>query len=215
MAHPRTLIVTDQRAADALTNTTSLRHLVPFLGRSLSVSDAARETGEKANTTLKRVQRFVDMGLLEVVDAQPRAGRPMKLYRSTAEVFFVPFEVTHSESLETALAERDAYWERLLRRNVVRGRREALGEWGTRFYRDARGRLQVQTAVTPDANASTLDGDAPATLSLWRDQLQLDFADAKELQREMFSLVQRYQRRTGAQRYVVRMGLAPILEDVE
>ncbi|MDT3681511.1 MAG: hypothetical protein ROY82_03385 [Truepera sp.] len=213
-AQARTLIITDQRAADALTNSASLRHLMPFLGRTRSVSEAARETGEKPNTTLKRAQRFVALGLLEVVGTRPRAGRGIKLYRSTADVFFVPFEVTHSESLEVALAERDAYWERLLRRNVVRGRREALGEWGTRFYRDARGRLQVQTAVTPDANASTLDADAPATLSLWRDQLMLDFADAKELQREMFALVQRYQRRTGAQRYVIRMGLAPILEDV-
>lgn len=210
----RTLIVTDERAADALTNPTSLRHLAPFLGRSLSVAEAARESGEKPNTTLKRVARFVKLGLVEVDRTERRAGRPIKYYRSTADVFFVPFEITRSESLEAALAERDAYWEVLLRRNVVRGRREALGEWGTRFYRDRRGRLQVQSAVTPAANATTLDPAAPATLSLWRDQLQLDFADAKELQREMFELVQRYQRRTGAQRYLVRMGLAPVLEDV-
>ncbi|MBW7915617.1 MAG: ArsR family transcriptional regulator [Trueperaceae bacterium] len=209
----RTLIVTDERAADALTNPTSLRHLAPFLGRVSSVSAAARESGEKPNTTLRRVHRFASLGLVEVAATEPRAGRPIKLYRSTADVFFVPFEVTHSESLEAALAERDHYWERMLRRNVVRGRREALGEWGTRFYRDRKGRLQVQTAVTPDANATTLDPGAPATLSLWRDQLQLDFADAKELQREMFALVQRYQRKSGAQRYLVRMGLAPILGD--
>lgn len=211
----RTRIITGAQAADALTSPASLRHLAPFIGRTVSVTTAAQESNEKANTTLKRVQRFVNLGLVEVAGTVPRAGRPMKLYRSTAEVFFVPFEVTHSESLEAALAERDAYWERLLRRNVVRGRREALGEWGTRFYRDRRGRLQVQTAVTPDVNATTLDAEAPATLSLWRDQVQLDFADAKELQREMFALVQRYQRHTGSQRYVVRMGLAPVLEEVE
>ncbi len=208
----RTLIVTDERAAEVLTDPTTLRQIAPFLGRTLSVGEAARETGEKANTTLKRVQRFEQLGLLEVAEAVPRAGRAVKRYRSTADVFFVPFEATHAESLEAALAERDAYWERLLRRNVVRGRREALGDWGTRFYRDERGHLQVQTAVTPEANATTLDADAPATLSLWRDQLQLDFADAKELQREMFALVQRYQRRSGAQRYLVRMGLAPVLD---
>src|SRR5690606_40272162 len=126
---------------------TTLRHLAPFLGRTLSVSEAARETGEKANTTLKRVQRFVEMGLLEVVGERKRAGRPVKLYRTVADVFFVPFEATHSESLEAALAERDAYWEAMLRRNVVRARSERLGTWGTRFYRDRRGRLQVQPAV--------------------------------------------------------------------
>lgn len=213
-AGARTLIITDPDAADVLTRPTTLHQLAPFLGRALSVTQAARETGAKPNTTLRRVQRFLKLGLLEVAAEAPRAGRATKLYRASAEVFFVPFEVTHAESLEAALAERDAYWERLLRRNVVRGRREALGNWGTRFYRDARGRLQVQTAVTPDVNATTLDPDACATLSLWRDQLQLDFADAKALQREMFALVQRYQKRTGAQRYVVRMGLAPVLEEV-
>jgi len=209
----RILVVTDERAADALTDPTSLRHLAPFLGRTSSVAAAARESGEKPNTTLKRVRRFVALGLVEVARVEPRAGRPVQLYRSAADVFFVPFEVTHSESLEAALAERDLYWERMLRRNVVRGRREALGDWGTRFYRDRKGRLQVQTAVTPDANATTLEPAAPATLSLWRDQLQLDFADAKELQREMFALVQRYQGKSGSQRYLVRMGLAPILDE--
>jgi len=211
----RTLMVTAGDAAEALTDPKTLRHLAPFLGRTASVSEAARESGEKPNTTLKRVQRFLELGLLEVVGERKRAGRPVKLYRTVADVFFVPFEATHAESLEAALAERDAYWEAMLRRNVVRARRERLGTWGTRFYRDARGRLQVQTAVTPDVNATTLDPDGPAVLSLWRDQLTLDFADAKELQREMFALVQRYNKRQGSQRYLVRMGLAPVLDDHE
>lgn len=206
----QTRIITEPAAADALTDPTTLRHLAPFLGRTLSVSEAAAESGEKTNTTLKRVQRFVALGLLQIVGERKRAGRPIKLYSTVADIFFVPFEATHAESLEAALAERDAYWEAMLRRNVVRTRSERLGVWGTRFYRDGRGRLQVQTAVTPDANATTLDLDAPATLSLWRDQLTLDFEDAKELQREMFALVQRFQRRSGSQRYLVRMGLAPV-----
>ena len=60
-----TLIVTDEGAAEALTDPRSLRLLPPFLGRAMSVGEAARETGEKANTTLRRVQRFVRLGLLE------------------------------------------------------------------------------------------------------------------------------------------------------
>lgn len=208
-------IVHDSAAADALTNPTSLRHLAPFLGRAVSISEAAKESGAKPNTTLKRAQRFIDLGLLEVVGERPRAGRPIKLYRTVADTFFVPFEATHAESLEAALKERDAYWEELLRHNVVRARSERLGTWGTRFYRDSRGRLQVQTAVTPDANVTTLDAEGPAALSLWRDQLMLDFADAKALQREMFDLVKRYQQKRGAQRYVVRMGLAPVIRDDE
>src|SRR5690606_17907462 len=123
----RSLTVRDARAAEALVDPTTLRHLAPFLGRDRSVAEAARETGEKPNTTLRRVRRFVDMGLLRVWREVPRAGRPVKRYRAVADVFFVPFDATGAESLEAALAERDAYWERLLRRNVVRGRMEALG----------------------------------------------------------------------------------------
>ncbi len=189
-----------------------LRHLAPFLGRPCSVGEAASETGERPNTVLKRVRRFEGLGLLRVVGRIPRSGRAMKLYRTTADLFFVPFEATAAESLESALAERDLYWERLLRHNVVRSRVEALGSWGTRVYRDGRGRLQVQTAVTPEENATTLDPDGPAVLSAWRDSVTLDFEDAKDLQREMFDLLMRYQQKAGAQRYIVRLGLAPVLE---
>ena len=203
-------MVRDAAAAELLMNPTTLRQLAPFLGEARSVSDAASETGDLPNTVLKRVERFLAAGLLEVAESVPRRGRPIKRYRTTADLFFIPFEVTAAESLEASLAERDAYWERLLRRNVVRARMEALGTWGTRVYRDGRGRLQVQTAVTPEANATTLDPGAPAVLSSWRDSVMLDFEDAKSLQREMFELLMRYEQKQGAQRYIVRLGLAPV-----
>jgi hypothetical protein len=50
----------------------------------------------------------------------------------------------------------------------------------------------------------------PAALSAWRDQVWLDHRDAKALQRDLFALLQRYQPR-GAQRYVVHVGLAAVL----
>ncbi len=206
-------VIRDPAAAELLMNPTTLRQLAPFLGRSRTVSRAAEEAGELANTVLKRVRRFRAAGLLEVAGAVARRGRPMKLYRTTADLFFVPFEATAAESLEASLAERDAYWERLLRRNVVRARMEALGTWGTRVYRDERGRLQVQTAVTPEADATTLDADAPAVLSSWRDSVTLDFDDAKALQREMYALLLRYEQKQGAQRYIVRLALAPVRGD--
>jgi hypothetical protein len=208
----RITVVRDPAAARWLLRPAGLRQIEPFLGVDRSVSEAAAATGEKANTVLRRVTRLRQLGLIEVVGTVRRAGRPIRRYRTTADVFFVPFEATGADDLESAIAERDAYHERLLRRNVVRARAEAMGSWGTRVYRDERGRLQVQTAVAPDANATLLDDDMPAALSAWRDQLELDFEDAKALQRELFDLVLRYARRTGAQRYVVHVGLAPILD---
>jgi hypothetical protein len=207
----RVQIVRDPGVARALVRPSGLRQLAPFIGAPRTVSEVARETGEKPNTVLRRVERLLARGLLEVADERRRAGRPLRRYRATADVFFVPFEATGADDLEAALADRDAYWERLLRRHVVRARSEAMGVWGTRIYRDARGRVQVQTAVSPDANASMLDDGMPAALSAWRDQVWLDHADAKAFQRELYELVQRYQRARGAQRYVVHVGLAAIV----
>lgn len=209
---PSILTVQEREAADILTNPHTLRLLEPFLDRERSVSDAARETGTKPNTMLARVKRFVNLGLLKVAREVPRKGRAIKLYRSSAACFFVPYEATSAETLEAALASRDAYWEELLRKGVVRARTEDVGSWGTRIYRDARGRLQVQAAVTPETNYTTLDPEGPAVLSAWRDAVYLDFGDAKTLQVEMFSLLKRYQQKRGAQRYILRLGLAPIRE---
>ncbi|MDZ7801278.1 MAG: hypothetical protein U5K81_10870 [Trueperaceae bacterium] len=211
----RRRVIRDPAAAAWLLDPRTLRHLEPFLSRAATVAEAAAALGEKPNTVLKRVQRAVTVGLLEVAAFEPRRGRPVKRYRTTADVFFVPFEASAAATPEEALAQRERGYERLLRRNVVRARSEALGTWGTRIYRDARGRLQIQMAVQPDANVTTLDPDAPAALSAWRDHLQLDHQDAKALQREMFALLSRYQRKTGPQRYVLHLGLAPVLEEPE
>jgi hypothetical protein len=203
-------IITGTEAADVLTQPTTLRQLEPFLARSLTVTEAAKETGEKANTVLSRVRRFVKLGLLEVAQDIKRKGRSIKKYRTTADVFFVPYEATSAETLEGAMAERDAYWEALLRKSVVKARVEDVGSWGTRIYRDERGRLQIQAAITPDKNYTMLDKNRPAVLSSWRDSVYLDYEDAKTLQREMFELLKKYQQKQGAQRYIVRLGIAPI-----
>jgi hypothetical protein len=206
----RTEVVRDEARARLLLDPRTRRQLEPFLGATASVGEAARRQRAKPNTVLKRVRRFLEAGLLELAGTEPRRGRPIRRYRAVAEVFFVPFEASAAPDLEQALAEREGWLERLLRRSVVRARREALGVWGTRIYRDGRGRVQVQMAVRPDTDADVLDPGEPAVLSAWRDGLELDYEDAKALQRELVDLLQRYQRRRGAQRYVVHLGLAPI-----
>jgi hypothetical protein len=212
-APPRTDVVRDGARARLLLDPRSRRQLEPFLGATASVTEAARLQRAKPNTVLRRVRRFVEAGLLEVAETVARRGRPIRRYRAVAEVFFVPFEASAAADLEQALAEREGWLERLLRRSVVRARREALGVWGTRIYRDARGRVQVQMAVRPDSDADVLDAGEPAVLSAWRDGLELDYEDAKTLQRELVDLLHRYQRKRGAQRYVVHLGLAPIAPD--
>lgn len=203
-------MVSDRDQARLLLDARTRAQLAPFLARPLAVGEAARLAGEKPNTVLRRVQRFLAAGLLEVAETVPRRGRPIRRYRTIADVFFVPFEASAAEDLEAALAEREAWVATVLRRAVVRARREAIGVWGTRIYRDDRGRVQVQMAVRPDADAEPPGPEGPAVLSAWRDALELDYPDAKALQRELFELLQRYQAKRGAQRYVIHLGLAPV-----
>ncbi len=203
-------MVSDPEQARLLLDARTRAQLAPFLARPLAVGEAARRAGEKPNTVLRRVQRFLAAGLLEVAETVPRRGRPIRRYRTIADVFFVPFEASAAEDLEAALAEREAWVATVLRRAVVRARREAIGVWGTRIYRDERGRVQVQMAVRPDVDAEPPGPEGPAVLSAWRDALELDYPDAKALQRELFELLQRYQAKRGAQRYVIHLGLAPV-----
>ncbi len=207
---PSIRIITDAKAADTLINPKTLRMLEPFLANDCSILKAANKTGVKANTVLSRVKRFMDYGLIRITKEEKRAGRAIKHYRSTADIFFVPYEATTAESLETMMAERERYWERLLRKAVVETRSEDLGTWGTRIYKDSRGRLQVQTAINPEENYSMLDQNQAALLSSWRDSVYLDFDDAKTLQSEMFELLKRYQQKSGSQRYIIRLGMAAI-----
>lgn len=210
MTEMKSLTVTEPAVAAALMNPRTLRQLEPFLNCERTVLEAARESGVKPNTMLARVKRFVTLGLLVVAREVPRAGRAVKVYRTSAESFFVPYEITPSETLEVSMQERERYWERLLRKNVVRVRSEDVGSWGTRIYRDTRGRLQVQAALTPVQNYTMLAPERPAALSAWRDAIYLDFDEAKALQREMFDLLKKYQQKSGAQRYILHLGLAPI-----
>lgn len=203
----------DARWATWLLDARTRRHLEPFFGAARSVGEAAAAQREKPNTVLRRVERYLAAGLLRVAGERSRRGRPIRLYRTVADAFFVPYEATTAESLEEALATREAWVEGTFKRAVVKARWEALGPWGTRIYRDDAGALQVQMAVRPDVDASTLDAHEPAVLSAWRDGVYLDFDDAKELQRALYELLERYLGRRGAQRYVVHVGMAPLTHD--
>ena len=206
------VVIRDSALADLLTNPAILKQLEPFLGQESSIGEAARLTGTKPNSMLARVNRWEKLGLLGVTRVKRRSGKPIRYYRTTADAWFIPFDTTSAESLEAGLGERDSYWEDRLRHSVVTAREQQVGTWGTRVYRDPRGRLQFQMAVSPERNWTSLSADQPAVLAAWRDGLYLDFDDAKQLQRELFDLLLRYQGKNGAQRYLLRLGLAPLAE---
>ena len=209
----RTKTITSEEAATVLIDLKHAKRLAPFFKTARNIQSVAEETSLKANTLLRQVYHYVDLGILEVAKEEKRNGRAIKYYQTTADVFFVPYEVTSSETLEVALAQRDRYYLDILRKNVVKARLDDIGVYGTRIYVDERDNLQMHTAVTPEDNTLQLDDGYTAALSAWRDTLFLDYEDAKKLQNEMYALIRQYQHKQGAQQYILRLGLAPIVED--
>lgn len=196
-----------------LTDPASLQQFLPFLGRECSVRDAAGETGAKPNSVLWRVKRWQDLGLIEVTRKVPRGGRAVKLYRSVADCFFVPFEVMSAESMEAAMASLDRRWEDALRRAVVRARRDALQGGGYEVSRDGRGVPRVTSVRAPCEAYDPLEPNEPAAVSSWHESVHLTFEQAKALQAELLGLLARYAQEQGSQQYLVRLGLAPLLKE--
>lgn len=92
--------VTDPRQAQLLTDPRSKEFFKPFLARERSVKEAADELGQSLNTTLYRVKVMLDAQLIRVVGTRRRAGRAIKVYRSTHDAYFVPFALTPYATLE-------------------------------------------------------------------------------------------------------------------
>lgn len=78
--------------------------LQPFLGRENTVVRAAAELGCEPSAMLYRVRRMHSLGILRVVREERRAGRPVKVYRSVHEGYFVPTEVMRYDDLRHRVA---------------------------------------------------------------------------------------------------------------
>jgi hypothetical protein len=88
----RVVVVRDHLGVDLLLKLTSTRCLGPFMREEHTLGTAAAELEMPASSLAYYVQRFVRAGLVEVLRREPRAGKPIPVYRATAECFQVPFD---------------------------------------------------------------------------------------------------------------------------
>lgn len=91
--------VTDPAMAAILTDPNRVRFLRPFVGRDATVSQVAAELEISPNALLYRVRRMVDAGLLRVVETRPRAGRAIKVYRSSHDGYRVPMSAMRYDDI--------------------------------------------------------------------------------------------------------------------
>ncbi len=181
------------------------------------MSRAAAELGMGGNALLVRVRRFVRIGLLGVVREEPRKGRAVKVYRAVADGFFVPYTASPFHTPEAWLVADYAGREEQLARGAMRaglawGEARGTPTFGKRVFKRPDGVLEADFAFSFGAGADLLEAEAPAVMSYFV-ETDLDEESAKQLQRELFDLLGRYERRGEGKRYLLRLGLAPVKRD--
>lgn len=196
----------------ALVDPTIRRFLEPFLGQECTIKTAAEHLKVSSNSVLYRVNRLLELGLVQVTRIEPRRGRAIKHYRSVADVFVATFEhfddatVTELYALHEG-ANLEAFSSALFRIGHQIGL--IASEIAFTLLRTELG--DVKAEIKMARNGAMLDltrPEMPAATGSWS-FLRLDHQDAKNLQRELIEIRRRYETKRGAQRYVLRLGLAP------
>ena len=211
---PKTQTITESEAAALLTDPQGQRFLAPFLAKESSVAEAAKQLGIPTNSLLYRVNQMARLGLIQVVREEARAGRPIKIYRSSADAFFVPFALTPAESLEALLTPTGSHWDRLFVRNATQMLSRAYPEIGIQIWRGETDELYAKPASEPGRWLDFSSPEVPPMLAFWSAGLWLNEEQARSLQLEMVQLYQRYAQFKGKQRYITHLAMAPwVLEE--
>ena len=195
--------------ARLLTDPTSRALLEPFIGSEKSVTQAAAEIGCSVQRLLYRIRQFQEAGLLEETRQEPRAGRPIRVYRAVAGGFHIPFALTPFADMEALIARQHAPTDRLRNRASARLALEG-SSGGRRIYRDAAsGELNVESdAPAPDNLTERMRGQSGNDVTL---EVYLTPKQARAFSLELHDLCARLQDaslpETQGQRTLVHLGL--------
>ena len=108
-------MVSDPTQARFLTDPTKKTFFLPFLARERRIAEAAAEVDCSLNRMLYQVRTLLACGLLQVLREEPRAGRPVRVYRSVHDAYFVPFAATPYDTLEQRITvQGDPIWRGLI-----------------------------------------------------------------------------------------------------
>jgi hypothetical protein len=209
------LEVVDKEQAKVLLEDKTLQFLSPFMGVERSAEAAATLLNVNLNTLLYQIQRLRKYKLLQLVRTQKRRGPSIKMYRASADTFFVPFPATpyaHPEDL--FLREYEPLHRKFLAGFLEAGMEwvglESIDDFGLSVYLESN-TIKVSHGPNPHKAISINPSapDAPAIFIQWQ-ELKLSFEDAKHLQGEMMRLLERYQKKNGSGNYLAHVGLAPL-----
>ena len=212
-------VIEDPDAASVLADVEQRRYLLPFIREELSLSEAARRLNVKPTALLYHINKLLALGLLEVSQVKPRKGRSSKLYRASAERFFIPFSLTQAATVQSLSLGTSLRFERAFQHDLIGAEMDIGDDWGIAIYVMNDGGLSVDLTTSrehpAEETAFVLAADHPAVWSSWL-ELNLSFKEAKSLQKELVDLWSRYKQKRDPDElsYTLRLGLAPVKEAV-
>jgi hypothetical protein len=199
----RISVVRDHLGVDLLLKLASTRCLGPFMRTEHTLGSAAAELEMPASTLAYYVTRFRRAGLVEVLRLEPRAGKPIPVYRATADEFHVPFDAMPP-------GRRDEF--------LNGSRARVLDAFTTAITREITRRtdsgLRVQPSPVRGVAIDLIDSDAlgDARITEWWGKIRLTDDEALAMRDELQAVVEKYGRDVagpGRRTFVSMVGLVP------
>ena len=207
--------ITQADAADALLEPTTFGYFAVFIGRELTLSEAARRLEVKRTTLRYHVARFKIWGLLRGTPST-HGNRTRKTYSAVSERLFIPFAVSSWESLEACAQATQAVYQcdfvaDFSRATEQQFRDATLG--GTVIHRRDHASVSADFTPTPPPNIDALPATDCGLWSSWT-TLHLTADEGRELEATLRGFWQRSLERHGGANlstkpFTLRLGLAP------
>jgi hypothetical protein len=202
--------IEDAEVAALLVDQSKQTLLAPFFNQETTITEAAKVAGVSDVVMFRHVKRCEALALLKVTRTEPRRGRAIQYYQTTAKIFFIPAKMWPLErTLETVTRDSQQVYLHNLVKAILQNQESE--EIGTQISLSSTGTgvVATQLALAPGQLWVPAETDSVAITELWLN-LRLGHEEAKELQHELAQLTKRYTKKTGEQKYLLRLGLTPL-----
>ena len=220
MSKPKTpkrkqeLIINNSKTAQILLTEELQSHLITFSSHPKTIKKAALELGMTIKDLYYHVNKLCAHNLLEVVTTKPRAGRPIKYYRTSAENFIIPYQTSQVTSLkEFAEIIINAFFEAFYHSYFPK---DFISQVGIKVH-IKNGRYIKFFVQESDGWHDKLEFPKPYNLNtIELAILYLSEKEAKALRQDLFSVFNRYNRKlpqnNSQKLFLFHWGLAKALE---
>jgi hypothetical protein len=168
-----------------------------FMQQTNTTQAAAKHIRQTVQRTYNYIQRLLKTGFLEVSHQQPRGGKAILFYRSSADDYFVPFINTqalgYADLIEQELRPLQSQMLHAFEKHLAH---QNPSQWGIRLFKDPSGFTHLSFTPKDDWQSfecltELLSDDAPALINFWG-KINLPKTQAKAMQLELMQLWSKY-----------------------